>query len=346
MPICYTTFRDKIRMKIKIAIISLIISTNVYAQKTVEDFGYVHHQVMFQSDTVNFIVKSKKGDEQKRKPILLFIQGSLAKPLIKYKENGTHYPPFSFSEDLFIEEFHLICINKPGLPIVKEKFELDLNGEFRESTSNLPPKIYTQNANLTYYTERNNRVIQYLVKETWVDTNTIVVAGHSEGASIAVKMAVTNNSITHLIYSGGTPYYSRILSIITQDRKTESEKESWIERDFDYWEQVNEKPFDVSREHGRNAFKGTYTFSENLNDDFKRIAIPTLVTYGTKDTACPFNDLLRIEMIQEKKDNIQFNDYFNREHNYFEVLENGNINYENFGWDTVAMDWKKWIKMK
>ncbi|HEX9599974.1 MAG TPA: alpha/beta hydrolase, partial [Mariniflexile sp.] len=68
--------------------------------------------------------------------------------------------------------------------------------------------------------------------------------------------------------------------------------------------------------------------------------------YGTKDAACPFNDLLRVEMIQENKTNIDFKSYLNREHNYFEISENGQINYEKFGWDIVGQDWLKWINEK
>ena len=321
----------------------MLIYQNTIAQKQVEDFGYVHHQIQFQSDIVDFIVKSKKGDENKKKPILIFIQGSLAKPLIKYTDKGSHYAPFPFSEKIYINEFHLICINKPGVPLIANKSELSKNGDFRDSKTNLPPKEYTERANLEYYVERNDKVLNYLINQPWVDTNKIAVAGHSEGASIAVKMAISNNKITHLIYSGGTPYYSRILSIITQDRKLENEKESWVEKDFDYWKGVNENPFDTSREHGFNANKGTYSFSKNLNVAFKRLNIPVLVSYGTKDESCPFNDLLRVEMIQENKVNINFKAYLNREHNYFGVLENDQINYEKFGWDIVGQDWLNWI---
>ncbi len=159
-------------------------------------------------------------------------------------------------------------------------------------------------------------------------------------------MAVTNNSITHLIYSGGVPYFSRILSTITQDRKLESTKESWIERDFEYWKEVNKKPFKTDIDHGFDPNKGTYSFSKNLNEDFKRLHIPVLITYGTKDDACPFNDMLRVEMIQENKTNIDFKSYFNREHNYFEILENGQLNYDNFGWDMVGNDWLNWLSAK
>ena len=340
----FTTFKS--RMKKLLILISILIAQNTFAQKTVEDFGYTHHQIDFQSDKVDFIVKSKKGEENIKKPILIFIQGSLAKPLIKYTDKGNHFSPFSFSTEIFTEEFHLISINKPGVPLIINKSELADNEEFRDSKSNLPPKNYNEKANLDFYTERNNTIIEYLIKQPWTDTNKIVIAGHSEGSSVAVKMAITNRNVTHLIYSGGTPYYSRILSIITQDRKLENENTSWVKKDFDYWKSVNDKPFETSREHGYNANKGTYSFSKSLNEDFKRLTIPVLISYGTKDAACPFNDLLRVEMIQENKTNIDFESYLNREHNYFEITENGQINYEKFGWDLVGKAWLKWINEK
>lgn len=331
-------------MRTLLILVTIILHQETFAQKNVKDFGYSHHKIEFQSDTIDFIVKSKKGDENIKKPILIFIQGSLAKPLIKYTDKGNHYSPFPFSEKIYTDEFHIVCINKPGVPLIANKSELSKSGEFiKENKTNLPPKEYTERANLNFYVERNDNIISYLMKQSWVDKNKIVVAGHSEGSSIAVKMAASNKNITHLIYSSGTPYYSRILSMITQDRNLESAKESWVEKDFEYWKKVNEKPFATSREHGFNTNKGTYSFSQNLNEDFRRLTIPVLISYGTKDTACPFNDLLRLELIQENKTNIDFKSYLNREHNYFMVMEDGKINYEKFGWDMVGQDWLDWI---
>jgi len=333
-------------MKIALSIIlSSLFCTAVLGQNSVKDYGYNYHKISFKSDTVEFISKSKKGEENLKKPIIIYAQGSGAKPLVKI-DGKKYFSPFSFDENIFVDEYHLICIGKPEIPILMNRSELSISGELKDSVTKFPPVEYTKRANLTYYTERNNAVLKYLLKQEWVDTNRIVVAGHSEGATIAVKMAVTNKKVTHLIYSGGTPYYSRILSIITQDRKIESEKDSWIKKDFAYWEDANDDPFDVSRDHGNNSYKGTISFSENLNDDFKRLDIPVLVSYGTKDSACPFNDLLRVEMIQENKRNIEFKDYINRNHNYFGFTKNYKVNYEDFGWDLVGNDWLNWLNKK
>lgn len=330
-------------MKQYLLTIILFIICSVSAQPTVSDFGYTFHQIEYNNTKVEFIVKSKKGEEMVKKPILLFIQGSLPKPLIKYNDSGTHFSPFPFRDSILTDKFHLVCINKPGIPSIANTKDLTKSGEYKSNSTGLPTNEYTTNENLPYYVDRNLKVIEYLINQPWVDTKRIVVAGHSEGSSIALKMAINSNYISHLIYSGGTPYFSRILSIISQDRNTEDNSHSWIEDDYIYWKVVNHAPKDTTKHLGYNSNYSTYTFSENLNDDFKLLNIPTLITYGTKDEARPYIDMLRVELIQVNKSNIVFKSYINREHNYFSFLSTDEINYNDFGWDIVGEDWFKWI---
>lgn len=68
-----------------------------------------------------------------------------------------------------------------------------------------------------------------------------------------------------------------------------------------------------------------------------------LVSYGTKDSGCPFDDYLRVETIRENKINFTFKAYIGTEHNYFPLKANGEINYDIFNWDKVANDWQKWL---
>lgn len=329
-------------MKIFINILLLLISINTFGQKSAEDFGYRYFTTEFKKDTIHIIVKSKKGEEKIKKPIFIFIQGSLAKPVLKYNGNK-HFPPFPFSSNILEDEYHIIVINKPGIPFISDIADLEKNNEFIDKLTDLPPAEYLEKNNLDYFVERDNKVIEYLMKQNWVDSSKIVVAGHSEGSTIAVKLAEANQNVTQLIYSGGTPYYSRIASIISQDRATESDSTNWVEKDFDYWKNTTQNRFDISRSHGYNTYKGTYSFSENLSYTFKKLKIPILVSYGTKDLACPYVDLLQIEMIENKKNNIDFKAYLGLEHNYFPLNTDGSINYDEFNWDKVASDWKQWL---
>lgn len=329
-------------MKILINILIFLITINIFGQKLPEDFGYRHLTTEVSKESIHIIVKSKNGEEQVKKPIFIFIQGSLANPVIKY--NGDkHFPPFPFSSKTLEDKYHIIVINKPGIPHIADISDLDENKEFVDKSTGLPPTEHIEKNNLNYYVERNNKIIDYLIKQSWVDGSKIVVAGHSEGSTIAVKLALRNQNVTHLIYSGGTPYYSRIASMISQDRAVETDSSDWVEKDFEYWQNTTKNTSDISREHGYNSYKGTYSFSVNLSETFVKLKIPILVSYGTKDLACPYNDLLRIEMINNRKTNIEFKAYKGLEHNYFPINSNGFINYEVFNWDKVVADWKKWL---
>ena len=72
------------------------------------------------------------------------------------------------------------------------------------------------------YVSRNIEVLKYLRNQNWVSKNKLIVAGHSEGSTIAAKMASIYPEITHLIYSSGNPM-GRIMSIIAQDRSAETD---------------------------------------------------------------------------------------------------------------------------
>ncbi|MCL2246035.1 MAG: hypothetical protein FWC10_02860 [Lentimicrobiaceae bacterium] len=127
------------------------------------------------------------------------------------------------------------------------------------------PKEYSDRNLLSYYSQRNIEIIKYLQKQKWVSSTELVVVGHSEGSSVAAKMAADCKKIAHLIYSGGNPF-GRIMSIIGKDRTMESDTD-----------------------------RATYEFSYPMIKYLEKLKIPVLVTYGTKDVCAPFNDFLQVE---------------------------------------------------
>ncbi|WP_282042964.1 alpha/beta hydrolase family protein [Winogradskyella flava] len=327
-----------------LSVVLLIASLLCFAQKTPKDYGYRHLQIMVKYDTVDVLIRSKKGEESIKKPLLFFIQGSLAKPLIKYNDKSFFFP--SPLENNVEENYHMVIVNKPGLPLMVHEDSLSKSGQVLDKLTNKTPRAHTEKNYLEYYVARNVIVLDSLLKKPWVDKSRVIVAGHSEGSTIAAYMASENKNITHLIYSGGTPYYSRILSMVTQDRLKEKDSvNEWVEKDFSYWQDVVNDTTSVSRDHGWNSYKGTYSFSKNENEVLKNLKIPVLITYGTKDEACPFNDMFRIEVIKEKIHHITFKAYIGLEHNFFGLDSKGNIDPNKFNWDTVVKDWLDWIDM-
>lgn len=312
----------------------LLISLTTFGQKKPEDFGYKHLTFKYNKTTVDVLIQSKKGEENIRKPLFFWCQGSMPQPILKYDETGL-YGTFPFEVTDFLNEFHVVIIGKPGVPVISDVKFLKSNYQYLVENDSVP-KTYSNNNYLDYYVKRNNFVINKLLKEKWISKNKLVVAGHSEGSTIAAKLATKNDKVTHLIYSGGNPY-GRILSML-QEEVNKRKNYDLIE----YWKFVVENKDNLDY-NGGDTYKATYDFSQPSAIYLKKLKIPVLITYGTKDWNAPYNDLLQIESIQSGLKNLEFKPYLDVEHNFFPINENREPNYEVYNWENVGKDWKIWL---
>lgn len=328
-------------MKTTLKVIFLFLTVHSFGQnKQPEDYGFRHLQTVYKGDTVDILIKSKKGEEQKSKPLLLFCQGSLPQPLIKYDEQSV-YGVFPFNPDSLTTDYHIAIVGKPYIPLIAEKKFLGQNFTFVDNTGSYPGK-YSERNLLNYYVSRNIEVIKFLRKQHWISKSKLVVAGHSEGSTIAAKLAILYPHITHLIYSGGNPM-GRIMSVIEQNRSLETDSIRFGEEKMKYWQSVVADKTNMNASQG-DTYKATYEFSNPPLYYLEKLKIPVLICYGTKDFSAPFNDYLRVDAIRKRKDNFTFKAYIGTEHNYFPLLPDGKPNFEIFNWDKVANDWLKWLK--
>lgn len=301
------------------------------------------YRQFLKGDTVDVLIKSKKGEEQKKKPLFLFCQGSLPIPLIiKYDDNGKKgiYNVFVFNPDSLSNYYHLAIISKPYVPLIVDQKSLNNDLTYNDSEGKFPEKYVERNL-LDYYIDRNIFVIKFLQNQSWVSKSKLVVSGHSEGSTIAAKLALHSPQVTQLIYSGGNPL-GRILSIIERQRADETDSTKYAEEGIKYWEKIVADPTNMDASKG-DTYKATYEFSIPPIQYLQRLKIPVLICYGTKDYSSPFNDYLRIEMIRQKRRNFTFKAYIGTDHNYFPLKANGETNYDIFNWDKVADDWKEWL---
>jgi len=328
-------------MKIVIQIIFLLLTIYSFGQnKRPEDYGFRRFQIIYKGDTVDVLIKSEKGKENIRKPLFFFCQGSLPKPLIKYDGKGV-YGVFPFNPDSLTIKYHLVIVSKPNIPLIMDVKALSKSFDYIDSTGHYP-KQYSDRNLLDYYVNRNIKIIKFLQKQNWVSNKQLVLAGHSEGSTVAAKMASISHLVTNLIYASGNPM-GRIMSIIQQDRANETDSVKRAEADFDYWQSVIKNKTIMDGTHG-DTNKATYEFSNPPIEYLKKLKIPVLVCYGTKDWCAPFNDFMRVDFIRKGKTNFQFNPYIGTDHNYFPLLSDGKPNYEIFNWDKVADDWLTWLK--
>jgi dienelactone hydrolase len=321
----------------------LLIVISAFGQNTTpEKFGFQHIVFKYKEDNVDILIFSKRGEENITKPLFFFCQGSLPTPLIIYDENGA-YGTFPFNPKSLSEKYHLVIVSKPYVPVMVNVTALQPNFTYIDSSGN-HPKEYSDRNLISYYVQRNLEIIKYLQKQKWVSSEQLVVAGHSEGSSVAAKMASESKKITHLIYSGGNPL-GRILNIIAGDRAIESNTDStrFGERMMRYWERVVKNKNCMDASHG-DTDKTTFDFSYPPPiKHLEKLKIPVLVTFGTKDAGTPFNDYLQVETIRQGKRNFTFKAYIGTEHNFFPLTEDGETDYSIFNWDKVADDWLDWL---
>lgn len=312
---------------------------------TAEQFGFRHIFYKYNSEGVDILIKSKEGEKFKKKPLFFFCQGSLPKPLIKYSDGGNHiYSVFPFSPDSIINDYHLVIVSKPFIPLIYDAEKLGKGLVYLDEKGHFP-KEYSNRNYLDYYVERNIKIIEYLQSLNWVSNYKTVVCGHSEGSTIAAKMAFVSQYITHLIYSGGNPMGS-IVTMIQQQRAEETDTDStrYAEDEIKYWEQVvaDKTSFDNSQ---GDTNKGTYDFSTPPPIEYlEKLQIPVLVCYGTKDWGAPYVDYLRVDVIRKDLKNFNFIPYIGTDHNFFPLTSDNKPDYSVFNWDKVASDWLLWLK--
>lgn len=320
----------------------LLMCLSMVAQTLPDEHGYRHLQTTFQGDTVDILIKSKKGEEQVKKPLFLFCQGSLPQPLlITYDDNGKEAVGnvFVFNPDSLSKNYHLAIISKPYVPLKAKQATLNPDFTYSDSTGNFP-RQYLDRYYLDYYVYRNMAVIRFLQQQPWVSGKQLVVAGHSEGSTIAAKLALRCKQVTQLIYSGGNPA-GRILTIIARERAHEND--SSVAATFSRWEKTVADPNNRNAAGEGDTRKATYDFSIPPIEYLRQLKIPVLVTFGTRDASAVYNDYLQVEMIRLHKKNFTFKAYTGTEHNYFPLKQDGTVNYDIFNWDKVATDWRAWL---
>ncbi|WP_370089764.1 hypothetical protein [Ekhidna sp.] len=312
---------------------------SLFAQNIPENFRL--KTFYFNSDPVEVLVQSFPEETDITKPLFVFLQGSLGRPLVLSEDETFKLVALPFRNDSILKDYHIVLVSKPFIPAIANQSQLDDNYVFRDSEGNIPKK-FLQSDFIEYYTDQINTAIGQLLKEDWVSSTTLVVAGHSQGSHIAVDVAASNKSVSHLIFSGGNPY-GRILNTIGSVRADEDTVPK-TPRIFEYYAQALQNSDDDFSELGGDSFKSITSNNKSTNQTILNLNIPILVSYGSRDNVTPYIDLLHIEALKSGKQHIRFWEYTGTNHNFFPIDNDGNVDYSINPWDKVAQDWYKWIK--
>lgn len=324
--------------------IFLLINLNLFSQdledKYITQNGLYKINIIQKNDTISFLTTN--ADKKIAKPTILFLQGSLPKPIIFHDSTGASVTAFPFEVDDYLKKFNFIIIARHGIPLVGSYEKdtdgyLDLNGKV--------PIEYVKKDNLKYRTFQAKSVLDYLYKQKWVQKDSIFVIGHSEGYRVAAKLSENNRKIAKLVCMSANPF-NRIAEYVSKSRietlstSSDSLLQKEIEQDINSFKNIP-KNIEVYKndyeEYNRMSYNSVISF-----ESFLRFKKPILITYGTEDIGSLNNDLLPFLLRETKLTMFVYPDL---DHNYNkkEIDKNGNELESSYHWDSVFKDIQNWL---
>jgi len=325
-----------------------IITIQTFSQTVIKGTSYSHFQIKSKKDTIDFVIADTNLNVSK--PLLLFCQGSQPVPLFfDFGERGFIPVPLSnFSIEELNTTYHVAVISMPKTPLIVGREHL--NKQYNYVTDTAHQHSYSLDYLKADYSEnyvqRANKVLNFLKHQHWIESDKIVVAGHSQGARVAVSTASSNKNVTHLGLFGYNPF-GRIEQSVRQIRKdAEAGKISWKKADslqqeqYDFYE-IIQNPDSVEVHPSLTSWK---SFSEPTISKLTQLKIPVYIAYGSQDTGSDPCDLLPLYFIENGKKNYSIQRYPNLEHNFFPLEENGRPNRSEGKWELVMNEFIKWTK--
>lgn len=341
--------RNVNRMKKKLLFpILFIVTMSTYGQTPVKGTSYTHFQIKSKNDIIDFVIADTNLNEAK--PLLLFCQGSQPVPLfIDFGEQDIWPVPLNnFNLEELNKNYHVAVISMPKTPLMAKVDELNNRFCYVTDTSRQHNYAteYLKADYLENYVKRANTVLKFLRKQSWIHSSELVVAGHSQGARIAVGIASSNKNVTHLGLFGYNPMGRIVPSILQIRKKAEAGEISWETADSLQQEQYDfyallQNPDSIENQPGLTSWK---SFSKPTLSELVKLKIPVYIAYGSEDPVADFCDLLPLHFIEEKKTNYYIKRYPHLEHNFFPIDENGKPNHSEGKWELVMNEFIRWSK--
>lgn len=309
---------------------------------------YSHFQLKHKKDTIDFVVAETSLTQ--KKPVLLFCQGSQPVPLFfDFASQGIIPVTLNnFDVNEMKKDYHIVVISMPKTPVVVGPDHLNRSYNYVQDTSiehSYHPE-YVKADYLENYVDRANRVIKFLMKQNWVDKSNILVAGHSQGARVAVGIAHSNKHVSKLGLFGYNPK-RRIDQMVWNYRKQAQNGDiSWEQADslqqkqYDFYRMVLE-PDSVE---ANPSLRSGQSFSKSSIEELTNLNIPVYIAFGSEDGIAEYCDLLPLDFADKKKTDYLIKRYPNLEHNFFPIDEDGRPDYRNGQWIPVMNAFLEWSR--
>lgn len=303
-------------------------------------------------DTTTFIVWGSRAELKKQKPLFFFRQGSRPEPLIEVYQ-GKFYLRFPFKLKSFTDEYHLVMVQKSGTLLVADSTYMEaFDKGMQTGDPRFLTKKYQANNNLDKATTQCNEVINYLVKQPWVDSKRVIFCGGSEGFTVGANLVANfNKSVTHtILFSGhaGRRFEYEIYrnrQAVREGKITAEEAQKQIEELYKGWEDVCKYPKSIDKSY-RDTYYAWHSFSTKNLDNLLKINTPLYIAYGTEDGEVTIGlDYLPLDFIEKGKKNLTLKAYVNYDHQFYELKKDasGKVVDKVYQGDKVSQDFMDWL---
>jgi len=338
-------------MRVKFLLIlfyCLFVSISFSQKEVINDI--THFQIYHKNDTIDFIVADTQFD--KRKPILLFCQGSQPIPLVFQYPNGKQWiygggiSNFNYKE--LSKDFYIVVVSMPNTPFIAKTNQLNNNFAFIEDTTNRHSYVpsYLIRDRIETYIERANTVLDFIFSQKWAIKKELTVLGHSQGAKVALGITLSRKDVQYLGLLSFNPF-GRMDEKIRQLRKdVDNRKLNWEYADkkmreyYQFVKDYNNK--DTLRKHPE--YISWQSFSKNFIEDIVSVKCPIYIAYGTEDLSAELCDLLPIYFEGKEKHNYVLKRYIGLDHNFFPKDSSNDPKISR--WPEVVSKFHQWILSK
>lgn len=269
---------------------------------------------------IQFCVFNK--DIEKKKPLLLFLGGSGLEPTFKFNntDKQVYYTGF-YRFTKYQEKYHIVFINKAGIPLydtVQNSNEQYKATQFAE-----------ENNTMDWRSESASKAIDYLVKALQVDTNNIIVVGHSQGGQVAPKVAVLNKKVKKVVMMSSNSLdhiYDRILLARQQalnNQMSYDEAQYVVDSLLKVQKEIYKSPNSTKQTFWEEPYNKWYSYSkETPLENMIKLNIPILLIASGRDVEGSYianTDYAALEFIRKEKQNLTYKVYPNYDHIYSET---------------------------
>lgn len=321
----------------------LVSCFHLHAQKIVPGTSFTQFSLASKKDTIDFVISGTELTA--KKPVFLFIQGSMPIPLfVDFPEQGP-FPMALGNFDLMNlhKHYHIVTISMPKTPVLVDLSQVNSNYCYVPDTTrkNEISDAFVVADNIDNYVNRANKVLDFLSKQKWVDNSRLVVAGHSQGSRIVAQLVEKNKKITHAGLFGFSPLGRVHEQVWLNYKEFIKGNTSWE----DYETQQNQQlefQKQITADKGEDI--GLIPWKSFTGIGFERLAkikTPLYIAYGTEDKCAFVSELIPFYFIQSGKTNYEMKRYNGLEHNYFPVVD-GKPDYENGKWAEVMNAFVAW----